>query len=203
MIYAGTDGADVAVQATDDGVRAQAILAGADSPTEYAYTFDGFTPTLNVDGSISLAPAGLGLNEGAGIGVPWAADANGTPVPTSYRVEGSTVIQVVEHNGGDYTYPVVADPYITFELGWYANWTKAETSYVAGNTATNVALAAAACGKIPDPLIKGACALAAGNAAYNIGQLFKDAVAQKACVQMHFAVTIYTYLGSSIVKCTR
>lgn len=42
----------------------------------------------------------------------WAKDANGRPVPTRYRIEGSTLVQVVDFTPGT-AFPVVADP------GWW------------------------------------------------------------------------------------
>jgi hypothetical protein len=64
---------------------------------------------------------------------PWALAANGLPIPTSYRIEGSTIVQVVEHLGAEY--PVVADPHWTW--GWvtgtvYLN--KKETNQLAFGT---------------------------------------------------------------------
>ncbi len=50
------------------------------------------------------------------IAAPWAYDANGTGVDTSYRIDGSTLIQNVDHVGA--TYPVVADPSFQFDCGW-------------------------------------------------------------------------------------
>lgn len=45
----------------------------------------------------------------AEIAAPWAVDANGTPLPTRYTVEGSTLVQTVETTT-DTAFPVVADP---------------------------------------------------------------------------------------------
>lgn len=45
----------------------------------------------------------------AHIAAPWAVDANGSPLPTRYSVEGSTVIQTVETTAAT-AFPVVADP---------------------------------------------------------------------------------------------
>lgn len=44
------------------------------------------------------------------IAAPWARDATGRAVPTRYEIRGSTLVQVVEHRGGNVSYPVVADP---------------------------------------------------------------------------------------------
>ena len=39
----------------------------------------------------------------------WAVDANGQAVPTHYRIDGTTLVQVIDHHGA--AYPVVGDPY--------------------------------------------------------------------------------------------
>jgi hypothetical protein len=39
---------------------------------------------------------------------PWALDANAQSVPTGYRIEGTTLVQVIDHHGA--AYPVVGDP---------------------------------------------------------------------------------------------
>jgi hypothetical protein len=55
---------------------------------------------------------------------PWAKDATGTPVPTSYSVVGDTLVQHVETTPST-VFPVVADPYITWGWGPYWNLTGA------------------------------------------------------------------------------
>ncbi|WP_282847829.1 DUF4258 domain-containing protein [Microbacterium oxydans] len=47
--------------------------------------------------------------------VPWAKDASGASVPTFYGITGSTLTQVVQHQGA--AYPVVADPWWIPVLG--------------------------------------------------------------------------------------
>ncbi len=50
----------------------------------------------------------------AGVAPAWALDASGQPVPTRYRIEGTTLVQVIDHHGA--AYPVVGDPKYTW--GW-------------------------------------------------------------------------------------
>jgi hypothetical protein len=112
IFYAGTD-ADFAVQpTTDGGARTLAVLKNANAPTEYRYR-------LSLPAGSHLVPdnggyvlryegAGLVLDLGA-IQAPWARDAKSRVVPTSYRLEGNTLIQSVR-TGPRTAYPVVADP---------------------------------------------------------------------------------------------
>lgn len=46
----------------------------------------------------------------AAIQKPWAVDANGKQVPVSLSVDGDVVTMTVDHRGGDYALPIVADP---------------------------------------------------------------------------------------------
>ncbi len=45
-----------------------------------------------------------------GLAQPWARDSEKQEVPTHYEVNGSTIIQVIDHNTGNWVYPIVADP---------------------------------------------------------------------------------------------
>ena len=49
------------------------------------------------------------------IAAPWAKDASGRSLSTSYTVDGSTLVQHI--NTQDAQYPIVADPKISY--GWY------------------------------------------------------------------------------------
>ena len=103
---------DVAVAAqptADGGMRALVVIDGPQAPTEYRYpmtvpagatllpTADGGAAVVGADGKLVTYTA-----------QPWALDANKQPVPTQYRIEGTTLVQVIDHQGA--TYPVTADP---------------------------------------------------------------------------------------------
>ncbi|WP_460808129.1 hypothetical protein [Micromonospora zhanjiangensis] len=53
------------------------------------------------------------------IAAPWAKDATGRELSTSYRLEGATLIQSTDTTNA--TYPVVVDPKITYGVGIYLN----------------------------------------------------------------------------------
>lgn len=64
----------------------------------------------------------------------WALDANGESVPTQYRIEGTTLVQVIDHHGA--TYPVVGDPCWSCwaRTAWkLTKCTPAAAAFVAGN----------------------------------------------------------------------
>lgn len=67
---------------------------------------DDVTVHTGEDGSLLFLDA---AGEEAGfISMPWAIDSDGKEVPTSYSVEGTTLVQTVDHEGA--SYPVLADP---------------------------------------------------------------------------------------------
>ena len=93
---------------TDGGLRITSVVSSAESPNRFSYAYDGVALELFQDGGV------VGYAEDGSVAVivqlPWAYDARGTSVPTWYELEGNTLVQVVDHASGDYTYPIVADP---------------------------------------------------------------------------------------------
>lgn len=108
-------GVDAAVQRTDTGVRMMSVIRTATAPTTYRYPMRlprGAKLARQASGVVLIRNA-----SGSPIGVvrrPWAIDARGTRVTTSFVVRGRTLVQRVAHRGA--AYPVVADPSIDFGL---------------------------------------------------------------------------------------
>ena len=96
----------------EDGssLMAWLVIDGLDAATEYH--FEKAVPpqhsaVVQPDGSVVFYDS-----EGAetgGIATPWAFDSDGAEVPTSFRLEGDTLVQTVDHHGANY--PVTADPW--------------------------------------------------------------------------------------------
>lgn len=130
VVYKTTEAVDVVAQVIDDGVRIMSVISDGSAPSTYDYEIDGLTPVLQVDGSVFLFEPTEPATEPVGIiDAPWAKDARGNDVPTQYVVEGTTVVQVVDHLSGDYAYPIVADPKLTFGKRIYWNLTRKEQQY--------------------------------------------------------------------------
>lgn len=133
IIYPSRSGAANTVVPLDDGVQMLTTITSADAPSSFAYQIDapqGGSVILNQDGTAVISDA-----EGKPLittSAPWAVDANGTAVPTHYEVEGTRLIQVVDHATGDFSYPIVADP--TYWWGGKEWWSASRV---------NVALASA------------------------------------------------------------
>lgn len=117
------------------GVRALVHIDSPESPERFAFDVDGDVAALelNQDGSVN----GYGA-EGqliAQAATPWAVDAEGREVPTHFEIDGTTLVQVIEHQGGDWTYGITADP------SWVW-WTQNIAKCAAGVAATLSAVGA-------------------------------------------------------------
>lgn len=123
-----------AAQATvDGGMQVLVVIDGPDAPTEYR--FDTTVPAGAVllpstdGGAVVVDAEGVVV---AAVAPAWAVDANGQTVPTHYRIDGTTLVQVIDHRGA--AYPVVGDP-------CWKCWGAAIGGFVAG-----AVVAAAVCG---------------------------------------------------------
>ena len=85
------------------------VIDNHEAPGEYRFKNavpEGHSAELQPDGSVKLFDSDG--NESGGIASPWAIDANGEKVPTRYTLDGTTLIQAIDHEGA--AYPVAADP---------------------------------------------------------------------------------------------
>lgn len=107
-----TEGADFSTAVKDEGdgaFRALVHIPSVDAPQEYKFEVpehmsitaleDGGAVVRNSDGDLAGSFA-----------APWAVDANGQSVSTSYSIEGNTLIQRVNFTANT-AFPVVADPF--------------------------------------------------------------------------------------------
>lgn len=123
----GNGSSTVPILKEDGSVQVTTVIDGPSSPTSYAYEFDlapGDRLEMQENGSIAIFSE-AGKFEG-GIAAAWATDAVGSPVPTAYRIDGNTVTQVIQH-GSNFTYPVVADPWLGVDLINYFVWKTSNT----------------------------------------------------------------------------
>lgn len=130
VVYAAKDGSDdaVAVQTLADGsTRIQTVIGSPDSPHEFGYRMDGYQPYQADTGEVIF------LKEDGSyvpVAAPWATDANGNAVQTSYEIRGDELFQVVTPDANT-AYPVVADPsWIWYGVIWGMKLTRAETDRV-------------------------------------------------------------------------
>ncbi|MEU7646918.1 hypothetical protein [Streptomyces huasconensis] len=118
---------DLAVQPTEGGgVRSLITVNNADAAKEYRFDLslpDGAVTQQQEDGSVLvLAGTGEDADTIGGFEAPWAKDAHGNPVPTSYRIENGALVQTIAFDENT-TFPVVADPwYNPFSWHWKKIW---------------------------------------------------------------------------------
>ncbi|MFF3277517.1 hypothetical protein ACFYWU_42375, partial [Streptomyces chrestomyceticus] len=140
-VYPGAAKAtDLAVQpTTDGGIRALAVLKDTTAPREQRYDIGlpagARLVKLNNGAVAAIAKNGTLLG---GFTTPWAKDANGKPVPTSYRVDGNTLVQTVRI-ANTTAFPVVADP------KWLDEAAKGVTTGMIGGCAAGALAGGAGC----------------------------------------------------------
>lgn len=146
------------------------------APSEYKFMV-GDTNTklsLNKNGSVTVKnAAGEQVNN---ILPPWAKDATGKSLPTSYTVAGNTLLQKVDHRGA--AYPVVADPEFGCGVPWCSIYfDRGETAAIASGGSLGRQYISAACQAAPGPAAI-ACRLATAYVTITAGV----ATAQQKCV---------------------
>ncbi|MEU9102458.1 DNRLRE domain-containing protein [Streptomyces sp. NPDC048361] len=120
VVYTSPGPVDTVVQpTTDGGSRTLNILKTGSAPHDYETGFTipaGMKAVTHDDGSVSLYSEGddnaekAPLKDPAGFfAAPWAKDANGKDVPTSYKVVDNKLIQHVEFDANS-AFPIVIDP---------------------------------------------------------------------------------------------
>lgn len=145
---AAVDTSIVAKATEDGGAQILVVLESAEAPEAVPFPIsapEGSSLQQNDDGTVSVL-----LNEVLGdgesiltaeigtIAAPWAFDANGEAVPTSYSIDGMTLIQHIDTNE-TVAFPVTADP--TVSTGWgglYIRWTRSDALRLNGVTMTAV-----------------------------------------------------------------
>jgi hypothetical protein len=118
------------VQAFDHGVRIQVVLNDETAPSQFVYAIGapaGGQLVLADNGGVLIFDA-QGAFRG-GLAAPWAFDSRHHPVPTHYEVHGHTIVQVVEHEGSSFEYPIVADPWLGQNLISSATWSYSSSGW--------------------------------------------------------------------------
>ncbi|MBG9887057.1 hypothetical protein ABE10_10975 [Bacillus toyonensis] len=182
-------GSTVSSFATGDGVQTLIQIPGASAPKEYRFPLnlpEGGQAALFGDGSVIISDA-TGQAVG-GFRAPWAVDAQGASVPTTFRLDGDDLVQTVEFTA-DTAFPVTADPDRGSEWwGWYSQYTRSETQYLANlinGNAGITALVGAACGFIPGGIPTAACGLAVASFAFKFLDPVNQAASSGRCVALN------------------
>jgi YD repeat-containing protein len=111
---------DLLVSPISRGVELFDVLRSVDSPETLRFKFD-----LPAGSELrSIAGGGAEVIDAQGepsllIPAPWARDAQGSDVPVAMTVEDSQLVLAVEHKDGDFAYPILVDPTIYQDWGWW------------------------------------------------------------------------------------
>jgi len=108
--------ADTMARPLPDGAEVFTQLRSASSPERLAFRF-----AMPVGASVRPSPMGqhgVEVVNATGrvlssVGAISAQDADGTPVPVSYRLAGDVLRVHVAHRQGDFHYPILVDPVVT------------------------------------------------------------------------------------------
>jgi len=101
------------------------------APERYAFPISGDAARLVNTGDGSVVAYDSSMATIAMLAPAWARDAGGRAVPSHYELDGTTVIQVVEHRAGGFAYGITADPWWN-PLSW--DWEKIGEVAVSGLT---------------------------------------------------------------------
>ncbi len=128
------DASLTATQESKGSAQFKIRILNSEAPSEYPFLFtqngEILQPQLNRFGAVDLLD-----QEGnyvAFVLTPWAKSNDGQTVPTEFKVEGRTLIQVVSFKSlTSITYPIEADPYLGIDLisSVYANLNTSGTAY--------------------------------------------------------------------------
>lgn len=111
VVFIGDDVSQVVADKGNGLIGIAAVIESADAPSSYAFDYSADT---NITAELGEVGGGILFLDGddvvGGVLPPWAFDADGREVPTHYEISGDSIVQVVDHVGGDFAYPIVADP---------------------------------------------------------------------------------------------
>lgn len=147
-------GTSIVLAGSQREMSANLVIAERGRGLTYRFLFslpEGFTLYPGGAGQVLIGKEFNGGMLIAGrVDSPWALDASGTRVPTSYTISGSALIQTVDTSKAQL--PVVADPRISFGWHVYARYSRSEIQrFWSGSVIANKVAFAIACSYIPTP----------------------------------------------------
>jgi hypothetical protein len=182
---------DVAVRTGPAGAQLMRVLhAGADP----SYRLDlpaGVSALARDDGGLDLAALDGRLVVGE-VGAPWAVDAAGTRLPTSYTLHGTELRQHVDTR--EAAFPVVADPSIAVGRNIYLRYSNFDVKVLvrALNAGGAAGAAAAVCtGTLENP----ACLALVAGGAFAVDQYLDRYWNPRCGIQVTYPYTSLLFTG--------
>jgi hypothetical protein len=167
------------------------VIEGPSAPTAYTFRFD-----LAADMRLAKTSAGGVVIERGDevigyVEAPWAVDASGARIATSYEIRDNLLVQTVAHAGS--AYPVVADPSVSAGRYWYVRYSKSEVARqnVRLIEAGNTAMIALACGMLAavNAILGVVCGAALGAVASSVAGQVRDAARARQCILHRYTLT--------------
>jgi hypothetical protein len=108
----------IAAQDTRTVLETNTIIHQSSAPEVYRFDLKlEQGETLTMTGENTAAILNLDGVTVAGIDATWAVDAEGRDVPLALAVDGAQLVMTVAHRDGQFSYPIVADPQVTWTCG--------------------------------------------------------------------------------------
>ena len=174
--YAGVvQASDASVETMDNSVQMLTVMHSPLAPSVQRYRLG-----LPAGTQLAAASGGFLLVEPDGkihgaIDQPWAKDATGRSLPTSYGLDGTVLVQRTDTTAA--VYPVVADPKITFGRSVYLNmWgleLRAAAVAIEAMGGLAIVVGCATLDKIPYQILRMIAVLACGAVGLNLTSLFR------------------------------
>jgi hypothetical protein len=184
--YDNGDGSTTVPVAGTNSVKINTIIENASAPDSYSYDIglvDGGDLALTDLGGVAILDAQQEL--AYYVEAPWARDANGQDVPTSYSVADGTLTQHVDLSDPSIAFPVVADPQlVSWPAGTGIRFSQAETKTI-GDNSDLAGAAAAFCGLIGSAPGAVACGIGASVVIRTKLGPIQEAAAQNRCSQVN------------------
>jgi len=187
LLTTSLDGAKLTTFGTANGSQSLISIGFNAAPTQYDFPLiipSDATVTLSEDGGAAITSA-TGTTIGT-VAPAWAYDAAGVAVPTHFELVGTVLRQIVDHSDTSLSYPITADPRVSWEWwGVAVKLTHSETVDVASNFQPAYA-ATAFCLYVPVPIANVACVFAINLRLWTWQKPIKDAAAQAGrCAQLN------------------
>ncbi len=115
LFYANTDtDTDTILEATPEGAAVSWTIRSPEGPSRIPLEFSGQVGGFKAlgDGGVEFDAGALGRGE---ITAPIAYDAQGTSVPVRIELVDGRPVVTIEHKNLDLAYPLVVDPWISFD----------------------------------------------------------------------------------------
>ncbi len=127
-VLAAVDQANSVARAQPDGVQVLTVLRQGSTARYQLSLPAGQIARPAGSGGLLITDVSGSVFYGA-VRAPWAVDATGRQLGTTYALDGGTIVQHVDTRGA--VYPIVTDPWVSFGRFVYVNYSRSEVQTLA------------------------------------------------------------------------